>query len=100
LRSEYSVNGRIAPVLTLLAGQLLFSRAAVGALQATYIAKTNDRASHLYEPFTLIIPICSTVGGMSEDEQGRSGVQLFLFCLAAVIFSAVLFISFQLTASP
>jgi len=37
---------------------------------------------------------------MSDDEQGRSGTNLLLLCLAAVIFCAVIFMGFELTGLP
>jgi len=37
---------------------------------------------------------------MSEDEQGHSGANLLLLCLAALIFGAVLFMGFELTGLP
>jgi hypothetical protein len=37
---------------------------------------------------------------MPDDEQGRSGANLLLICLAALIFGAALFMGFELTALP
>jgi len=37
---------------------------------------------------------------MSEDEQSRAGANLLLLCLAALIFGAVVFMGFELTALP
>jgi hypothetical protein len=37
---------------------------------------------------------------MSDDEKGRSGTDLVLLCVAALIFGAVLFMGFELTALP
>jgi hypothetical protein len=37
---------------------------------------------------------------MSDDEQSRSGTNLLLLCLAALIFGAVIFMGFELTALP
>jgi hypothetical protein len=64
------------------------------------IAETNDSELCLYGLFTLAIRVCSTIGSMSDDDHGRSGANLLLLCLAALIFSAVVFMGFELTASP
>ena len=64
------------------------------------IAKTNDSPLRLYGLFTLTTRVCSTIGSMSDDEQGRSGANLLLLCLAALIFCAVIFMGFELTALP
>jgi len=37
---------------------------------------------------------------MSGDEHERTGANLLLLCLAALIFGAVLFMGFELTAFP
>jgi hypothetical protein len=37
---------------------------------------------------------------MSDDERDRSAANLLLVCLAALIFGAVLFMGFELTALP
>jgi hypothetical protein len=37
---------------------------------------------------------------MADDEESRSGANLLLLCLAALIFSAVLLMGFELTALP
>jgi len=67
---------------------------------ASTIAKANDRSLQIYGLFTVVIRVCSTVGSMSEDEQGHSGANLLLLCLAALIFGAVLFMGFELTGLP
>ncbi len=37
---------------------------------------------------------------MSDDEQSGAGANLLLLCLAVLIFGAVLFMGFELTALP
>jgi hypothetical protein len=64
------------------------------------IAKTNDHPSRIYGLLTVITRVCSTLGSMPDDEQGRSGANLLLICLAALIFGAALFMGFELTALP
>jgi hypothetical protein len=63
-----------------------------------FIAQIDGGPLHIYGWFTLPIRVCSTIGSMSDDEHSRAGANLLLLCLAALIFGAVLFMGFELTA--
>jgi hypothetical protein len=56
--------------------------------------------SFFYRLFTVTTRVGSTIGSMPDDEKSRSGANLLLLCLAALIFSAVLLMGFELTALP
>jgi hypothetical protein len=64
------------------------------------IGQINGGSHRLDAPFTLTIRLCSTLGSMTDDKRSHRGADLLLVCLAVLIFSAVVFMGFQITASP
>jgi hypothetical protein len=62
------------------------------------IAERNGRLVRVYQPYTVSIRVCSTIGSMSDEGYARSGTNLLLLCLAALIFGAILIMGFHLSA--